>query len=47
MKKMSRTVILANGSFPKKGSEARRILESAGRIVACNGNVRRVEVETI
>lgn len=34
---MKTTVILANGDFPRKGSAARRLLESAGRIVACDG----------
>jgi len=32
-----RTVILANGAFPRKGGEARRLLASAARIVACDG----------
>lgn len=31
------TVILANGAFPRKGGEARRLLESAARIIACDG----------
>lgn len=31
------TVILANGAFPRKGGEARRILEEARRIIACDG----------
>ena len=31
------TVILANGEFPREGSEARRILEAAERVVACDG----------
>lgn len=34
---MKRTVILANGSFPKKGGEPWRILESAKRVIACDG----------
>lgn len=31
------TVILANGSFPANGTIARKILDSAQRIVACDG----------
>lgn len=31
------TVILAAGDFPRRGGEARRILESAVRIVCCDG----------
>ena len=34
---MRKTVILANGAFPRKGGEPRRLLESAARIVACDG----------
>ena len=36
------TVILANGDFPKKGGEARRLLASATRIVACDGAADRL-----
>lgn len=32
-----RTVILANGDFPKKGGEAWRILSAAKRVVCCDG----------
>lgn len=32
-----RTVILANGEFPKKGGEAWRLLASAKRVVCCDG----------
>ena len=32
-----KTVIVANGMFPKKGGEAWRLLESAKRVVACDG----------
>lgn len=31
------TVILANGEFPRKGGVPRRLLESARRIIACDG----------
>ncbi|MBO5750911.1 MAG: 2-amino-4-hydroxy-6-hydroxymethyldihydropteridine diphosphokinase [Kiritimatiellae bacterium] len=34
---MERTVILADGDFPKKGGEALRILRSASRVIACDG----------
>jgi len=34
---MGKTVILANGSFPKKGGAAWQLLESARRVVACDG----------
>lgn len=34
---MSKTVILANGAFPKKGGEPWKILESAKRVIACDG----------
>lgn len=37
-----KTVILANGSFPRQGGAARRLLESAGRIVACDGAADRL-----
>ena len=32
-----KTVILANGDFPRRGGEAYRLLERAKRIVACDG----------
>ena len=31
------TVILANGDFPRRGGSARRLLQSARRVVACDG----------
>lgn len=31
------TVIVADGDFPRQGGEARRLLERAGRVVACDG----------
>ena len=34
---MPKTVILANGAFPKKGGEPWRLLESARRVIACDG----------
>lgn len=34
---MGKTVILANGVFPRKGGEAWRLLEGAKRVVACDG----------
>lgn len=34
---MGKTVILANGVFPRKGGEAWRLLEGAQRVVACDG----------
>lgn len=34
---MAKTVILANGGFPKKGGEPWKILESAKRVIACDG----------
>lgn len=34
---MRRIVILAAGAFPRKGSPARAVLESASRIVCCDG----------
>lgn len=34
---MNKTVILAAGDFPKKGGAAWRLLESARRVVACDG----------
>ena len=38
MKPRSReTVILAAGDFPRKGGEARRLLESARRVICCDG----------
>ena len=37
MERLKRAVILANGAFPRKGSEARRILETAAIVVACDG----------
>lgn len=33
----SGTVILANGAFPRKGGLPRRLLESAARVVCCDG----------
>ena len=36
MRRTRTTVILAAGEFPRKGGEARRLLESAGRVVACD-----------
>jgi len=33
---MKRTVILAAGDFPRKGTGARRILDSAARVVCCD-----------
>ena len=32
-----RTVILANGAFPRRGSPAYRLLAEAGRVVCCDG----------
>ena len=34
---LRRTVILAAGDFPKKGSAARKALEDASRVVCCDG----------
>ena len=34
---MQKTVILANGVFPKKGGTAWKLLESARRVIACDG----------
>ena len=31
------TVILANGKFPRRGTEAYRLLSSASRVIACDG----------
>lgn len=36
----SKTVILANGDFPRKGGVAWRLLASADRVVACDGAAR-------
>lgn len=33
---MSRTVILAAGDFPPRGSEPERLLKAATRVVACD-----------
>ena len=33
----NRTAILAAGDFPRRGGEPRRLLASAGRVVACDG----------
>lgn len=35
--KKSLTVILANGDFPRKGGRARALLETATRVVCCDG----------
>ena len=32
-----KTVVLANGDFPRKGGAARRILDGAKRVVCCDG----------
>jgi len=32
-----RTVILADGDFPKRGGTARRLLETAARVICCDG----------
>lgn len=39
------TVILANGDYPHPGGEAHRLLESALRIVACDGAGRKVKAD--
>jgi len=41
------TVILAAGDFPRKGTEARRILDSAVRVVCCDGAADAFRKKTV